>query len=335
MNIRTLFLGGAAALLFSIGVNGCNENPAGTNNTAPAPPTGLMANSASSSSVNLKWTAAADTGITGYTVSYKGADSGSMDVAGTSTLVTNLKAGAYQFSVVSKRGTLVSTAATVTWAGAGRATTDPVASTTLRMYEFSSPKESAMQIYNLTTGLLDAQRKSFSASKNPNLKTCQLAVFISNDTLEIGPAYAFDGTYQNANQADNTVFISDSIYYSTGSLDGLFTPKSLDNYVTKANGNTLGYTINATNTASAPGAVFFLRTGTAPNYHYAKVLVKRGSNNSLIQQENTTDKRFVEIEVSYQNTPGVPYAKMVPGATAPVSFGAAGKLNRLAIPVLK
>jgi hypothetical protein len=67
--------------------------------------------------------------------------------------------------------------------------------------------------------------------------------------------------------------------------------------------------LTASNVTSKQNSItFFVRTGTAGNYNYARVMILK-SNGSFLQDAGE-DNEFVQVYVSYQTATGVPYAKI-------------------------
>lgn len=318
MKLANLFLSGLVVAAMGFTAIGCNENDPGTgpgDGTAPSAPSNVQATSLSANSVGLKWTASADTGAITYTVSWAPINSststGSVDVAaGTTTATaTNLTAGEYKFSVVAKRSGLSSTAATVNWAGATRYSNDAGAtSTTIKMYETASSKGSGLTLDPSKGG---PKNVSVGASNTvPN--SVQLAIYTTSSdpsNFEIGPAYAFP-EYKNADKFDQSVYISENSYvaqslnewYSTGMI------------TVPANGNVRAFKFPVTETGST-GQGFYVRTGAAGDYHYARVFIKK-SGGKLLQ--NDANGRYVELEISYQPTANLAYAKAAGRTPSPI-----------------
>jgi hypothetical protein len=312
MKSRSLLMGGALIALLGLGAVGCNENPIDITPTTGAPnaPTGLQASSSSTTSVILNWTAAADTGTITYKVSYSTTGtggSGSVDAgAATTKEVTNLTAGQlYKFAVTAVRNGVESAADTLSWMGANRYTSDQATTTTIKMYEFASSKGSALALDNFAP--YNGPRNLKTASDPPAVT--QLAMIVDpGGTVAIGPAFAFPN-FSHVLEFDPNVYISKNSF-SANSLDSWFVSKSLDNYVFTSDATTQ-YNKAAISfpASSANGFGFFIRTGTAGGtngYHYARVIVKSVGGKIL---QGSPDDRFVELEISYQSTPFMPYAK--------------------------
>lgn len=304
MKIRHFILGSLVVAAMSF-ATGCNENPIDNppgNGNAPNAPTALQAVSLSATSVGLKWTAPVDSGVITYRVSWRASDnstdSGSTDVAVPSATINNLGTSkGYIFSVRSVRSGVASTAAQITWASAMR----HGQTVSLRLYETQSSLGSGLTIDPALGG---PKNVSVSAS-NPNPGAVQLAIYTtgtSSNTFSIGAAYAFD-EYRNVNAFDQNTFISDSSYPAQ-SLDSWYGTSSIDTRI-PTNGNVRAFDFPAAQT-SGLGQGFYVRTGTAGNYHYARVFIKNVGGNLL---QSSSQGRFIEVEISYQQTANLPYAK--------------------------
>jgi len=313
-HLKSLLVGGLMAASLSFISTGCNENPGDPTDPTvvrPAAPTNAMAVSLSSNSVGLTWTAPTTTDAVTYKVTYASdgtvVDSGSTTASGTSVTITNLQAGkAYTFSVYSVRVSdtvMSSTAAQVTWAPATR-----YATSTIRMYEKASAQGSGLILDPAKGG----PENISVATANPNV---QLVMF-ANDTTNrviIGSAYGVE-EYKNVNGFDRNVYVSDSIY-AVPSLDQWYENQSIASRI-GVNGNVSSYSIPQTVSATGNTFMFYVRTGTSGNYHYARVMVEKDAAGKVLQ--GTSPNRYVELEISYQLAADVPYAKIPAGATTPV-----------------
>jgi len=313
MKLKSLLIG--SALLATLVIGGCNENDTPTDPTptpvAPKAVTNLVAVSLSETSVGLRWNSPVDTALTGYNVSWKssdGTDSGSVSVApatDTTENATGLKAGkTYAFTVKTKRGTTLSTGVSVTWAGAQRFTNDAgTPAMTIRMYEFSSSEGSVLTLDPSLGGPKNVKAASSTSA-------VQLGFVVNKDgKIDIGAAYAFT-EFKKVDKFDSSTYVSTQSWVAMG-LSDWFIPQSLDKYI-PTDGNLRGFTFEPTITG-ATGQGFVVRTGTTGNYHYARVFVNNVGGKLL---QGTAPNRYVELTISYQNTPNVPFAK--PGVASPV-----------------
>lgn len=316
MKMKHLLASGTAVLMLGLVAVGCNENPDGPNNpgTAPTAPTNATAVSLSATSVSVKWTASTDTGTITYKVTRAATGSASdtatiENLSGTSATFNGLTASEYTFTIVAVRSGSASTSISVKWAPAARFN-----STTLKLYEKKSASPSGFSIDAETGG---PQPVSLAVSKPGK---AQLAIFVldstsnNTNTLLIGPAYAFpeyaaSGNFNPA-KVDSSTYISPTDFV-VSSLDTWYSASPIDAVITSSSTtNTAAYTLTGNNLNASRG--FFVRTGLAGNYHYARVFVK-ATGGKIVQ--GTYPDRYIEVEVSYQNTPNLPYAKAgVPAA---------------------
>lgn len=275
--------------------------------TPPTPPEKLKAISRSSTSVGLSWTPSTDTGAITYTVRYISSgpviDSGSVDnISGASMTVTGLDVqAAYTFEVYAVRAGAVSTPISITWAPASRYTGG-----TIRMYEKTSSNGSGLILDPAKGGPANIS----IATPSTNV---QLAIFVTpNDQVMIGSAYGID-EYKSVDGFDRNVYLSDSAY-AVPSLDAWYDDLPIDQRIDEVNGNVSYFTFPGTMSTSG-NILFYVRTGSTPTeYHYARVLMKNRGGKIL---QGTPPNRYIELEISYQNTPNLPYAKRPAGAATP------------------
>jgi hypothetical protein len=324
MKLRNLALSGALVAVWALGAVGCNENPVDDPGTVAAPSNVQAVSLGDPGDVGLMWTASSETGVT-YTVSWQSsssADAGSKpSITGTTTTIDNLKAEEYTFSVKAVKGSAESTVATVKWAPATRYTTEPGSSTTLRMYEFASSNGSGLIIDPAKGGPKNA---SVAQSSSTPAGSVQLAIYTQvegntavqmADSFDIGPAFAFV-EFRNADKFDNTAYISNKTFTPT-SLDTWYSSSSIETLI-DTDGNEAYFRLPNRVAGTTTGQGFFVRTGTAGNYHYARVFIKPDANGNFLR--GSGNDQYIEVEVSYQPTAGLPYAKTAPGV-APTPTG--------------
>lgn len=309
MMFRNLIL--SCALALGIVVAGCNENPT----IAPDPViTGLGASSLTPTSVALAWNSFS--GASTYNVAWTGPSSGGLTgISTTTATATNLAPGQeYTFTVtgVDAAGAVISTSSSsIKWAGAERHNDVEGSSTTrIRMYEHASPRPSGV---NLSAG---------AGPTNVSLKAntpgvAQLAMYVdpkeggNPNKIVVGPVYAITeykvSAASDPNKVDQNVFISATTTKDLTSLDTWYMSTNLEAQIDP------GSNIKAYEFLSPvqTGNGFVVRTGTAGNYHYARVLIKSDATGKILQ--GGFPDRYVELEVSYQRNAGVPYAKGVVG----------------------
>lgn len=283
--------------------------------TPPNPPEKLEMSSLSASSVALRWTASHDTGMITYRVSWReanavGGDSATIDAATNSAVASGLVAGrAYRFSVVALRGGKASSPIGGIWSGAEHYTDDQ--GNAIRIYETASANGAGLTLDPSKGG----PKTVGVGSSNPNPGDVQLAIFTSSqepNSFEMGPAYAFT-EYKNADDFDPNTFVSEYSYLAE-SLGSWYLPEgtSVDRII-PLNGNIRAFTFQVVQSGTS-GQGFYVRTGTPGNYHYARVFI-RNSGGRLLQ--GTAPNRYVELEISYQLTPNLPFAKRANQGEAP------------------
>lgn len=322
MKLKNLLMNGAMLAMLGFVVVGCNENtivdppPSGTK---PQPVSGLQATSTGPTSVGLKWTKSpSDTGTANITYNVKASSTldsvsiNNLPKGTTTSSVTGLVIGRrYTFSVSAVNGTEVSTSTTIDWAGAIRMD----GTTNFRMYEANSTFGSGLGIDPVTGTVSNVSVKAGSPGK------ATLALYLDPKTggnpnkVIIGPAYAITeykaAANNDFNKIDSSVYISDSTYLVT-SLDSWYSSKSINNYIS-ANGNVKAFELTPSQATSAQG--FYMRIGPSGNYRYARVFIKKGASGIV---QGTFPDRYVEMSVSFQLTPDLPFAK--PGMSAPRGF---------------
>jgi hypothetical protein len=288
-----------------------NDNP------PPAPPLNLMANPQSGSAVLLKWTAAADTGTIIYRVLYGVKDQSirdSVETPMTSAVISGLTPGAvYSFSVIATRMGKNSTAVSVESAPATRYTTEPGSASPIRIYEKGSTHGAGLTLDPAKGG----PKNIAMTTADPSAVQLTILPEDQQSAFLIGPAYGFP-EYKDFEQFDHDVYISDSTYVTT-SLDDWYYTGSIDGKITQPDANQLAYRLPQFASDLVNGQGFFVRTGTTGNYHYARVFVKNNGGRLL---QGTAPDRYVELGISYQSTPNLPFAKRSGRAASPAGVPA-------------
>lgn len=270
-------------------------------------PENIRAASISATSVSLRWDASLN--ATSYIVAWRGTtgDTGSTSTEETGVVIPNLRVGSiYTFTVSSMRGTAQSDGASLAWATATRFTTFAGTSDPIRMYEFHSSSPSSISIDPALGG-----PKAISLGQGGTGKG-QLAMYINPadggpvTAVIVGPLYAISEipAASDFTKVDTSVYISSSTiattsldeWFSLGPLTSMFGP----------NANISAFEFTTTQLA---GQGFFVRTGAAGNYHYARVFLKADGVELL---HGTYPNRYVELEVSYQTAANLPFAKHAP-----------------------
>lgn len=320
MNLRNLFLSAAAVALVGLAASGCNENP-----TEPTvgTPTNLEATSLTSSSVAVRWTAVA--GATSYKMAWApttGAGvSGDVTVTGNMANATGLTVGTrYTFTVTATTADGVSPAATIQWAGAARYNAS--LTNNYKMYEFESPQGSGFRLNNggpVNVSL--ARGRTGIAQLAMYLKPTSSGARI--DTLIVGPVLAIPEYKVSANldltRVDPNVYIS-KFSYAAVSLDSWYLDESLDTYINTVDGNVNAFVLTGAQVQNNQGMGFIVRLGapgTGAQHNYARIVIKGGAGGIV---QGTYPNRYVEMDVSYQDTPNLPFAKRAGARPNPVLY---------------
>lgn len=304
MKVRNLMLAGAFALMGIL--SACNENPVDEPGNAPG---NIRASSKSSTEVTIAWDAVA--GATSYDLSWQAVApaSGAGSKTGITTLseiVDGLSEGTtYTFTVTATTASRTGTAASIQWSPSSRPTLTGD-SKPIRMYEFASSSPSGL---NLDVAGAPMQVSMVLGTVNK----AQLAMFVYDntpattdiDSLIIGPAYAMI-EYRAAHDAsfskiDTSVYIS-STTSDVASLNSWFLKVPLNGLIDNQS-NVKAYTIKSNNSI---GQGFIVRTGALGAYHYARVVIKAVGG---LLVTGGSPNRYIDLEVSYQNGIGVPFAK--------------------------
>lgn len=279
----------------------CNETTTPNNNTKPKPnaPTNLRATSKAADKIILKWnlsTSESDSKFTGYILEIapgtflpqklqKGIDT---------YMVTGLTEGTvYTFKVYSVMDSVESdTAASVDWSPATRFDTTS-SGNPIRVYETASDFGSGLDLYDEVDHGPKTYTVANGAKWNLALDTRTSGQIIVASPNQVDYNYGTQpGVTEISNKAWENASSLDDVFDSDALNTGTFLERSYD--LEK------DFTTNI-------GVVLVLRTkeGTNLEYTYAKVLIKK-VNGSWLQ--GPLGNRYIECVVSYQKTPGVPFA---------------------------
>ena len=297
IGLKTLLM----AVLLAFVLVACNETTTPTVNK-PNAPSNMRATSKSATEIIVKWdlsSSESETNFTGYTLEITPGtfQPVSIQKGVTSYTVFGLTEGTvYSFKLFAVMGGVESaTAASVDWSPASRFNLT-VNGAPIRVYETSSDFGSGLdlsdqndpskapKVWTVANGsewnlALDTRNSGEVIVASPNLVDYNWGT--QPGVTEISSNY-----WENAASLDD-VFDSEAL------SSGLFTEKSIDLEALSASTNSI---------------VLVLRTkeGTNTEYTYAKVFIKKTGGSWL--QGTTPKLRYIECVVSYQNTPGVPYA---------------------------
>lgn len=296
----TLFL--AAMFIFSA----CEETttPSEPVKPKPQPPTNLRATSLSETQIKLMWdasTSEADTNFLNYILEITSSAGGplapiELDKANKPYTVTGLVEGnIYTFKLYAKfkNGNLSETASQVSWSPATRFTTNDN-DEVIKVYESASDFGSGLDLFNPTSGKPRGLKVASGADWD-------LGLYTTGGKLIFGSASELDYNYTG------TPLVTDiSInYYDANSLDEIYDSEALN--ATKHTYQALAVDLESDITV-VKGVAFIVRKMEPGNdkFTYAKVLIKKMNGQFL---QGTADNRYVLVEISYQKTAGVPYAK--------------------------
>jgi hypothetical protein len=301
IQLLTMMVAGVSLLVALL--VGCKDDS--TTGPAPGPsieaPKNLRAFSAGSTSVGLQWDLSAsesDPSFVGYVINVKKPD-GSAAVspvnilkANRDVIVTGLSEGVIYTFVVRSTGTgnsVSSDSASVKWSPARRLTTDETIPE-IKVYEFASSNgASGLQFYNIASS--SAKTQSLRAS-NPDRVLAD--IYLSTDA---GDAISLRTmVLSGVTGAKNTFFSATTSDADNLSFAQLAPPDTTSYTLTT-------YTIPSTTTSVSK--IVYARSIT--DNKYVRLLIKRNSSNSLIS--GSSPDRFITVEISYQNTPGNPYAR--------------------------
>lgn len=278
----------------------CNETTTPTDNKTPEPATKLMATSLDSTSIKIKWdasTSESDTEFSGYLVKI----STPTGVLKTDTVnklknpytVTGLNQGmlyTIELKALFTNGNS-SSAVTVNWSPAYRFVKN-INSEVIRMYSSNSTLGSGLQLFDMANLAPKTVTVANGAVWNFGLDTKNGAVLVGSPSQL---SYSYTGT-------PKLTEISTS-YYDATSLNDVYESQSLD----KGTFSELAIDLLKDVTIKNNIVLVLRAQDTNGNTHYAKILIKKGGDGNWLQ--GTADNRYIECEVSYQNSPNVPYAK--------------------------
>jgi len=270
----------------------------------PKAPSNLKATSLDAESVLLRWDHSSDVAeaeFAGYKLDISPGTFATMNIAKNQPLpykVEGLQEGTvYEFTLVaySTEGEQ-STSIKVSWAPASRFT-QTVNNEAIRVYETASDFGSGLDLFfEGGGGNPDGPRTltiASSADWDLGLRTVGTDVIFGSAT-KLG--YTYGNNPQVAQVADK--------YWVASTLNDVFDSEALDQGATFQE-----LAINLVDLDVNNNAVFVVRKYEPgqTRYNYAKVLLKRVGNSFL---QGSSPNRYIELEISYQSTPDVPYAKV-------------------------
>lgn len=309
MTLRKFVSSIAMLLVAGLVVVGCNENDPGTTpdpGDGPAAATQLMATSLNNTTVGLKWTASSTANVTYKVNVTQGATAVTTVDAGAATeaQVPGLTAGTiYTFEVVAVDADNEESenSPTVMWSPASRFTSDATVTGKLRIY--------ARSVVGKGSGIVITPNGASNVSVANSRPDAELAMIHliadvddATDQIRIGSPSAFtDFTAVAKFRTD--VQVSDAVFTTAG-LDAWYRGQSLEGLFT---GNNVKFFTLQNQQTGGDGVAFAMRWGATGAQKYAKVFITPDASGNLIQDEG--GDKFVEINISYQDAAGVPYAK--------------------------
>lgn len=287
---------------------GCSEdNPIDPDPTLDLKaPKNLMATSIDENTIRIKWTASDDetsADFKEYIVSYKPETSSDFVMLTTAAAITNstgtvditdLDEGVvYDIRVVTKASdnTLGTVSANVKWSPSRRFVEteglDPI-----RIYESATATlgsgldvfPDAGEPYSVTLG---------SAAK------WNLGLYTTGGVIKFGSAKAvgYNAITVNPDVVDGLMYSNPK---NAADLDDVFDSGAMNAAPYNYSSTAVDLSSSAYDTYA--GAVFYVKVGN----NYAKVLVKKGASGWL---QGDSPNRYLELEIAYQATENVPYAK--------------------------
>lgn len=296
------FLALAALSVFVL--SSCSEDTTGpnTNGAKPSPASNLQATSISKDTIHLKYDISpseSNARFQDYQLTWKEdatVDPGGSKIVlrGTNPIIVGglIEGKIYLFTLVARYDNdSISTPITVKWSPASRFTlnnNDDI----IRVYETASDLGSGLQMFSAADGAPRVRTVANGADWDLGIKTTDGKILVGSATKL---AYNYSGTPKA------TYIFKDK--FLANSLDEVFDSRAM-NDGTRNN----EYTEQVFDIKSEQKSVVFYvrKIESGSSYTYAKVMAKYVGG-SFFQGSGTN--RFIQFEISYQKTAGVPYAK--------------------------
>lgn len=275
----------------------------------PSPPSNLLATSLDSKSVLIKFDISpSETEI--YFKDYKVrwneinntlVKDSMLASKGTNPIVINgLSEGKiYEFSLSSRfSDKSESNSITATWSPASRFT-ETNNEIPIRIYESSSPFGAGIQIFSPADGAPRIRSIAYG-------KFWDIGIRTTDNKIIFGSATKLGYQFQVGQTPDTTNFYKD--YFFANSLNELFDSRAMNDG--ERDNEYSEKLFDITNISGTGNLIFYVRkyqTGST-EYNYAKIMIKRANGTGYILQ-GSAPNRYIELEISYQKTPGLPYAK--------------------------
>ncbi|HRK59719.1 MAG TPA: fibronectin type III domain-containing protein [Candidatus Kapabacteria bacterium] len=295
----------AFALAGALFIGGCNENTTDpVTGTKPNAPTAIMAQSASATSVKIKWTAPTGTFDNYHVKVMDGTTLVQEDKAVAKTATTYTATGltegkAYSFEVMTVSGTEMSSAVKITWAPATRA------GGTFRLYSGNNNTEgSGLNIFGTAAPSVKkvAEGALWDICFDDDGGTFVGSPGQSRYVEEVADRLVFK---QAPTQEARLIFLG-RLYTGINSLDEIYESEDLSIIpATSKFEEKLIDLASVTDKTKGVGFVCRYKVDDDTRY-YAKVVVK-SDGTSIVRGSGSN--AFIEVEVSYQKEKNVPYAK--------------------------
>jgi hypothetical protein len=285
-----------------VDVNGVTSNYVYFTVPSVDPAENLMATSINATTVALKWDLSADDGES-YFLGYKLSVS---ELSGSLVKEEDLNSGVntatvdeltegtiYVFEIEAKGnfgdGVVYSESIVVNWSPATRFT-ENINEEPIKMYGSESSFGSGLELYNEAGGAPKGLKVTSGDDWDLGLYTRSGVVEIGS-AAEILAKYSYSGTPKTCEISSTT--------YEVNSLDEVYDSQALDE------GHVFSeQIIDLNDFTGQKNVVLIVRTLTGTTWNYAKVMVLY--NGGFLQ--GTGDNEYIEVQVSYQKGPGVPYA---------------------------
>lgn len=267
---------------------------------APEPPVNLEATSLNSTSIKIKWDLAPSdknnwSAFKDYQLYVTPPPTNPVTIAkGVNVYTaTGLTEGTvYTFTLKARytNNKESTTGAIIQWSPATRfVTTDN--GEPIKVYETASSLGSGLQLYNAAGNAPSVVTVANGGQWNLGLDTR------TSGKLIFGPAKAIDYNYSSTPQ---TTEMNVDNFFDVLSLDEVFDSQALDA------GTLREETLDLNSQNATNGFVFIVRAQNGSKWNYAKVHIKKVGGVIL---QGTAPNRYIECNISYQMTAGVPYAK--------------------------
>lgn len=305
--LKKLKLFAIMAFAFSVVLNSCTENSTNPNTPGtepkPLPVSNLMATSINNETIAIKFDASpseTNTLFKDYQVVMTPGTFAPvfLNKGESEAQFTNLSEGTiYKFEIVARyTNDSISTISSIEWSPATRfelSNNDAL----IRVYESASDLGSGLRMFS---PMPDNAPRTYTIA---NSAEWDLALYTKDGKLTFGSATKAPYSYANAPQT--VQMFADT--FQADSLSALFDSKAMN-----AGDRDTKYTERVEDLAainSAKNVVFYVRKYEAgqTRYNYAKVMVKKNGASYL---QGTAPNRYVEVQISYQKTADVPYAKI-------------------------